>query len=97
MCCVLGVSHGGYYDWLRRAPSQRALDDAVLTECIRAEPAEQGVRVGSKRIARLIRAAGLSGVSKRRSFVVTTQRDRRLRPMPDLVQRTFCADGPNQL
>lgn len=36
MSRVLGVSHGGYYDWLRRAPSQRALNDAVLTERIRA-------------------------------------------------------------
>jgi putative transposase len=113
LCHVLGVSRSGFYDWLRRTPSQRAMDDAVLGEriraihadCdatygmprIRAELAEQGVRVGGKRIARLMRAAELRGVSKRRGFVVTTQRDAKQRPAPDLVKREFKADGPNQL
>ena len=113
MCRVLGVSHSGFYDWLRRAPSQRAMGDAALSERIRAihaesdatygmpriraELVEQGVRVGGKRIARLMRAAELRGVSKRRGFVVTTQRDAKQRPAPDLVKREFKADGPNQL
>ena len=113
MCRVLGVSHSGFYDWLHRPPSQRAMDDAVLGEriCaihaesdatygmprIRAELAEQGLRVGGKRIARLMRAAELRGVSKRRGFTVTTQRDDKQRPAPDLVKREFKAAGPNQL
>lgn len=113
MCRVLGVSHSGFYDWLRRAPSQRAMDDAVLRERIRAihaesdatygmpriraELVEQGVRVGGKRIARLMRAAELRGVSKRRGFTVTTQRDDKQRPAPDLVKREFKADGPDKL
>lgn len=63
----------------------------------RAELGEQGVRVGGKRIARLMRAAELHGVSKRRGFVVTTQRDTKQCPAPDLVKREFKADGPNQL
>jgi putative transposase len=44
-----------------------------------------------------MREAGLRGVSRRRGFVVTTERDKRQRPAPDLVQRRFNADAPNRL
>lgn len=113
MCRVLGVSASGFYAWRDRAPSQRAIADAVLTERIRrihlqsdeiygspnihAELRELGVRVGRKRVARLMRQAGLRGVSRRRGFVVTTRRDTRQRPAPDLVGRRFVADAPDQL
>ena len=49
-----------------------------------------------KRVARLMRGAGLRGVS-RRKWITTTVRDRRQRPAPDLVDRTFSAPGPNVL
>jgi putative transposase len=52
--------------------------------------------VGRKRIARLMRNAGLQGVS-RRKWCRTTQRDERNRPAPDLVEREFRADGPDRL
>ena len=71
----------GYYAWQERPPSQRALDDAVLTERIRAihvasdenygspnihaELRDEGTRVGRKRVARLMRVAGLRGISRR--------------------------------
>ena len=112
-CRVLRVSHSGYYAWLGRALSRRALDDAVLIERIRAihvasdenygspnihaELRDEGTRVGRKRIARLMRAASIRGVSRRRGFVVTTRRDPKQRPAPDLVKREFIAAGPNQL
>ena len=89
------------------------MEDVVLTERIRqihaasdgnygspnihAELRDQGTRVGRKRVARLLRKAGLRGVSRRRGFVVTTQRDAKQRPAPDLVNRTFSAEGPNRL
>jgi putative transposase len=113
MCQVLKVSASGFYAWQKRPPSRRALEDAVLTERIRsiharsdgiygspnihAELREEGTRVGCKRVARLMRAAHLRGVSRRRGFVVTTQRDPKQRPAPDLVKRQFTAEGPNQL
>jgi len=113
MCRVLGVSAQGFYAWRGRAPCKRSLANAVLTERIRAIHAEsdetygmpkihaelrdQGMQVGHNRIARLMRAAGIRGVSRRRGFVVTTQRDERQRPAPDLVERCFVAQGPNQL
>jgi transposase InsO family protein len=52
---------------------------------------------GAKRIARLRRAAGLVGASRRRSGVTTTRRDKEARPAPDLVDRNFVASRPNQL
>lgn len=111
MCRVLAVSASGYYAWIRRPRSARAIADAALTELIRAahtaskgtygaprirvELAANGVCVGKKRIARLMRAAGLAGVSRRRG-VVTTWRDGG-RQAPDLVDRNFTADRPNSL
>lgn len=112
MCRVLGVSTSGYYKWLHRGPSQRSRKDADLIERIRAiharsdqtygvprvhaELVDEGIHVGRKRVARLMRAAGLQGVT-RRKFVTTTQRTTTARPAPDLVDRDFTAEGPDQL
>lgn len=113
MCRVLDVSSSGYYAWQNRAPSKRAMDNAVLIERIRAvhaesdatygmprvraELIEQGVAVSRKRVARLMRGAHIRGVSRRRAFTVTTRRDEKQPLAPDLVKREFKADGPNQL
>jgi putative transposase len=113
MCRVLRVSASGYYAWRDRAPSQRALDNAVLTERIRAvhtesdatygmprvraELIDQGMKVSRQRVARLMRLAHIRGVSRRRAWVVTTRRDKDKQPVPDLVKREFKADGANQL
>jgi putative transposase len=111
-CRVLGVSPGGYYARLKRPPSARACANAELSAQIaeihrrsratygaprvHVELAEQGIRVGIKRVARLMRAAGLRGVS-RRNWIVTTVRNRQARPAPDLVERNFTATAPNRL
>jgi putative transposase len=112
MCRLLGVSTSGYYAWLGRRPSRRALADASLTELIseiharswgsygapmiHAELADRGIRVGRKRVARLMRVAGLQGVTRRKK-VFTTRRASNTRPAPDLVDRNFIATGPNEL
>jgi putative transposase len=54
-------------------------------------------KVGANRVARLMRQAGLRGVSRRRSFTVTTERDDKARPAPDLVNRQFVAGRADQL
>ena len=54
-----------------------------------------GIRVGRKRVARLMPQAGLAGVS-RRKFVVTTVQDGG-RQAPDLVERNFTAERPDLL
>lgn len=59
---------------------------------------EHGVRVGRKRVARLMRTAGLEGVSRRRRYRVGTTRPGGEAPAaPDLVERDFSADEPDQL
>jgi len=113
LCQALKVSASGFYAWRNRLPSRRALEDAVLTERIRAihsasdatygspnihaELRDEGTRVGCKRVARLMRAAHIRGVSRRRGFVVTTRGDPKQPPAPDLVQRRFTAAAPNEL
>jgi putative transposase len=113
MCQHLQVSTSGYYDWLGRVPSARAQANTALTAQIqdihsmsdatygmpriRAELADAGVLASRKRIARLMRAAHIQGVSRRRGYVVTTTRDKRQRNAPDLVKRQFVATDINQL
>ena len=113
LCRVLKVSASGFYAWRDRKPSQRMIQNAVLTEQIRAVHAasdgaygrariraelfDQGVCASNKRIGRLMRLARIRGVSRRRGFIVTTRRDPGLGRAPDLVRRRFLAGSPNQL
>ena len=112
LCRVLGVSASGYYAWTVRPASARATADTALSAQIRAihdrsrgtygerrlhaELTDQGLYVSRKRIARLMRAMGLAGVSRRKR-TTTTSRDRDARPAPDLVDRDFSAPGPDHL
>jgi transposase InsO family protein len=112
MARLLGVSASGFYAWLGRAPSAHACSDVDLSTRIgaihvrsrgtygmpriHAELAEQGVHVARKRVARLMRLAGLRGVS-RRKWMTTTQRQAGARAAPELVQRHFSAEAPNRL
>lgn len=109
---LLGVSLSGYYAWRDRELSPRKQYDAVLKACItnihhqsrgtygapriHAELAADGIRIGRKRVARLMREMSLAGVSRRKG-TRTTRRDHRLRPAPDLVERRFEADAPDRL
>ena len=113
MCNALQVSKSGYYDWNERAPSKRSLANARLLDQIkaahtmsdqtygmpriRAELADADVVASRKRIAALMRANGIVGVSRRRGYCVTTKRNPKDRPAPDLVKREFVATDINQL
>ncbi len=112
LCDLLGVSASGYYAWSRRPRSKRAQSDEELLVLIRAvhersrgtygaprihaELVASGTRVGHNRLARLMHAAGLQGASRRR-WALTTVRDRKARPAPDLVERNFVAEGRDRL
>lgn len=112
MCRMLGVSPSGYWAWQGRPPSARSLADAELTGRIRqahqlsrgtygsprvhAELAATGQPCGRKRVARLMRAAGIAGVHRRR-YHATTVRDAAAVPAPDLVKRDFHPAGPDRL
>src|SRR6266508_2917327 len=58
---------------------------------------DHDVRVGRKRVARLMRELGLQGVSRRGKKPRTTVPDQTAPPAPDLVERRFVADRPNAL
>jgi putative transposase len=112
MCRLLGVSRSGFHAWERRPSSARALVDARLAERITGlhrrsrdsygvrriylELRDEGVRVGRKRVERLMRAAGLSGYVKRRKGL-TTIRVAGVRVAHDLVERDFNPTAPNRL
>ena len=112
LCRVLGVSTSGYYAWLKRPPSKRTVENAWLTDRIHdihedswgtygaprihAELRDEGETVGLNRVARLMREAGLKGVSRRRGTVTTLQGDDS-RPVPDLVDRDFVVTAPDRL
>ena len=64
---------------------------------IRAELLDAGIVASRKRIAALMRHGHMRGVSRRRNFCVTTERDTKHRPAPDLVNREFVATDINQL
>lgn len=111
MCRLLGVSASGFYAWCKRPVSQRAQDDAELTKRIcaihersratygvprvHAELAADGIFVGKKRVARLMRLAKLEGVSRRRKHRKMNRSKEQV--APDLVDRNFVARAPNQL
>ena len=113
MARVLGVSESGFHAWRRRPTSAHARADAALLKRVRtvhassrdiygaprvhAELRARGEKHGRKRIARLMRQAGLVGASRRRTGVTTTRRDRDARPAPDLVDRDFTAKAANEL
>ena len=112
-CRVLGVSRSGYSAWSKREPSKRAIKDQDLRQRIvaihkrsrgtygvpriHAELVDDhAISIGRERISRLMRAEGIAGVSRRRG-TRTTLRGEDAQAIPDLVERNFSADGPDEL
>ncbi len=112
LCRVLGVARSGFYAWARREVSARATRDAELAAHIaaahtlsrstygapriHAELRAAGVRCARKRVARLMRAAGLIGCHRRRRTRTTIADPARV-PAPNLVARDFAAPTPDRL
>ena len=112
LCGVLGVSRAGYYAWKDRPMSARQRRDGDLLEAIaaihgesngtygwpriHAELRHRGIDVSRKRVARLMRWAGLSGMVRRRKGR-TTIHVPGIATAPDLVRRDFAPRAPNRL
>jgi len=111
MCRVLGVSRSGYYDWRKRVPSKRSVENAALTERIgeiheashqvygspriHAKLQEEGVEISRPRVARLMRKAHIRSKMTRK-FVHTTNSKHNFRIAPNLLDREFAPGKINQ-
>ena len=113
LCRVLKVSRSGYYAWSKRGPSRRkAEDEALIRQIVEIHKAsretygvprvhaalrrDRGVFCSRKRVWRLMREAGVRGISRRRPQG-STRRNPQDPLAPDLVQRQFMANAPNEL
>lgn len=113
LCRVLEVSRSGFYAWQGRPLSARSCSDRQLAmrigeaheqsrrtygaPRIHAVLARAGTQVARKRVARLMKQAGIEGVSRRRGRRSLTKANPAAPKAPDRVGRRFFADGPNQL
>jgi len=111
LCSYLGVARSGYYKWLKQEPGQRGQEDEQLGEVIETEfwkhrgvygsprmcgrLRQLGRHHGRRRVSRLMADRGLIA-RKRRRFVATTKADPSKQPAPNVLNREFCADGPNR-
>ena len=112
MCRVLGVTKSGFYAWRKRPKPERVRRDAQLAATVAAvhqrsrrtygsprvhrELKARGVRVGKKRIERLMRENGIQGRRKRRSRRTTDSRHGG--PIaPNLLARKFRVSEPNRV
>ena len=113
MCRVLGVSCSGFYDWLARPPSQRALQDVQILKAIQQTHKESRGAYGSDKTWRTLKSRGIScgrhrvarlreenGIVSYRRKRFTVQRDyrRRTHIAPNRLDRQFdLAKRPNQI
>lgn len=113
MCKTLEVSRSGFYAWLGREESDRAREDRRLTELIRGIFSEsrgiygiprvhstlrqRGQRCSRKRVARLMRRAGLRSKIRRRFRVKTTDSKHGHPIAPDRLQQDFSASALNKV
>jgi len=111
MCKVLRVTSRGYRAWRCRPMSQRQRDDMVLLAHIREqhklslgsygrprmteELQELGLKVGHRRVGRLMRQNGIEAV-RTRKYKVTTDSNHSFAIAPNLLDRDFLAYAPNQ-
>jgi transposase InsO family protein len=111
LCRVLRVSRSGFYAWLRRKPSNREFEDERLrpkivdafkvgrgtygSPRVQGELVDQGIEVGRRRVARLMRDLGLQGLSPRK-FRITTDSNHKEAIARNVLARDFVAGKPNE-
>ena len=112
LCRALQVSRSGYYDWLKREPSERSIMNGALLQHIRAVHTQYrqaygafktwrhlnniGIACGKHRVARLRKAAGIEAQRKRR-FRLTVEHHHMPEAAPDLLNRQFKAAAPDRV
>ena len=112
MCSAFGVSRSSYYDWLRRKPSKRALENDVLRQTIQEvtkqtrsrlgspkltlELEDRGILVSRPRVARLMKSMGIRSVISKKFKVCTTESNHPYAPSKNLLDRDFTATRPGE-
>ena len=112
LCRTVDVSRGGYWSWVRRRPSVRTMDDAMLLADVRriygagrgnyGSPRihdalrKKGTRCGKKRIERLMRQNGIKAKHKRKYKPLSTDSAHHLPVAENLLNRQFQRSQPNE-
>ena len=112
MCKVLGVSRSGYYSWIKRKPSKRAVENQKLMEQIREihkkskgtygspriteELKINYVHVSRPRVARIMKKANIRSITKKR-FVATTDSKHSFPVAPNYLNREFKVDSQGKV
>lgn len=112
MCRVFGIAASSYYAWEREQQSRHTRRDRELLAAIARifakfhgrygaprvcrELAREGIKSSRKRVARLMREAGLRAKG-RRKYKATTDSDHVLPVAPNRLKRDFHAEQPNMV
>lgn len=112
LCRVMQVARSGYYAWRNEPLSLRKVADLVLLQHIRdifeagrhtygsariqGILADQGIRCGRERVARLMQVAGLKPKTRRPFRVITTDSKHQLPVAANQLDRDFTAAGPDK-
>lgn len=112
MCRVFKVTKSGYYDWLRRKPSKRAIQSQQITREIKAlyqdsrcrygspkitdELRDNGWKVSRPRVARIMRLEGLKSIICKKFRGATTDSRHNLPLAENHLNRDFSASAPSQ-
>jgi putative transposase len=112
MCRVFKVTRSGYYDWLKRTPSKRAIQRQQITRQIKAlyqesrcrygspkitdELRDNGWKVSRPRVARIMRSEGLKSIICKKFRGATTDSRHNLPVAENHLNRDFTASAPSQ-
>lgn len=112
LCRNLEVSPSGYYAWAGRSPSSRDREDEVLSTHLRAihkasrgtygsprlhaQLHREGFTPSRKRVVRLMKAAGIEGLTPKR-WRTTTDSGHDFPVAPNRLERDFSTEAPDQV
>lgn len=110
MCKVFKVSRSGFYEWLNRKPSRRAMENRKITDQLKllyeqskgrygspklcVELRDRGFKVSRPRVARLMRSEGIRSIIRPDYRVCTTDSEHGYPVAPNILNREFKADSP---
>ena len=110
-CRLLGIKRSSYYDWRKRLAKVIPADELVLRRRMKALFAASRESLGSRKMAKQLRAEGFEigrertrklmkalhlQVKQKRKYKITTDSKHRLPVAENVLDRQFLPPGPNQ-